>query len=61
MSWRVRPSGLDQALSSQLLPHNYKRLLQPYLDVDGDEAAAAQMVVDRRERRKALLAKANAK
>lgn len=61
MSWRVRPFGLDQGLSSQLLPHNFTRLVQPYLDVDKDEAAARQLVVDRREKRKALLAKANAK
>lgn len=61
MSWRVRPYGLDQGLASHLLPHNFQRLVQPYQDVDKDEAAARQLVVDRREKRKALLAKANAK
>lgn len=40
------------------LPHNFQQQVQPYLDVDKDEAAAAQLVVDRRERRKAQLATA---
>ncbi len=60
MSWRVRPFGIDKGLASQLLPLNFARLVQPYLDVDGDEAQARQMVVDRREKRKAMLAKAAA-
>ena len=57
LSWRVRPSGLQRALSMEL-PHNFQQQVQPYLDVDKDEAAAAQLVVDRRERRKAQLATA---
>lgn len=61
MSWRVRPYGLDQGLASNLLPHNHARLVQPYLDVDGDEAQARQLVLDRWEKRKAMLAKAAAK
>jgi hypothetical protein len=57
MSWRVRPFGVDRALGSEL-PHNYARLVQPYLDVDRDEQAAAALVAERRQRRKAQLAAA---
>ena len=60
LSWRVRPSGLDKGLA-QGIPHNYQRLIAPYLDADKDEAEADQHVVARRERRKALRAEVGIK
>ena len=60
LSWRVRPSGLDKGLALGI-PHNYQRLIAPYLDADKDEAEADQHVVARRERRKALRAEVGIK
>lgn len=49
----MRPNGLDTGLALGL-PHNYQRLVAPYLDADKDEAEAHQRVIARAERRKAL-------
>lgn len=49
----MRPNGIDTGLALGL-PHNYQRLVAPYMDADHDEAEAQQRVVARAERRKAL-------
>ena len=57
MSWRVHLDGLEYGLTTEL-PHNYARLMQPYLDPDGDEQAAKDLVLIRKESRKAAFAAA---
>lgn len=57
MSWRVHLDGLENGITTEL-PHNFTRLVQPYLDPDGDEQAAKDLVTSRREKRKAAFAAA---
>ena len=52
-SWRVHADGIDATLN-KLVPRNFERLIKPYLDADKDEKEAARLVVDRREKRKAM-------
>lgn len=54
VSWRVRPSGLDRGLALEIA-HHRERLVDPYLDVDGDEQLLREQRTARKEKRKALM------